>query len=785
MLSLRPFKEKMMRLLRKGISKPFLKRCFHIVLACCSLFALLDVMFPVNTEVEYTPLVRGKDGSPLYAFLTRDQQWRMFTSLEEITPGLKKAILYKEDRYFYRHKGINPFAVGRAAWNNIFSLRRTSGASTITMQVARLLAPGKRNYVNKIVEMFRAVQLEGHYSKEEILQLYLNLVPYGSNIQGVKAASLLYFNKTPDQLSLAELTALSVIPNRPNALVMGKDNERIVKERNKWLRRFEAAGLFSPETIRDALQEPLDAYRRQPPRIAPQLAYRLRRAYPGVLDIRSSIDPALQHKAQELVANYTAALKLHNIHNASAIIVDNATRQVAAYIGSPDFFDREHHGQVDGVRALRSPGSALKPLLYGLAFDKGLATPATVIADIPVDYKGYAPENYDLDFRGNITVEEALRQSLNIPAVKLLHEMGTGTFISEMHAAGFHSVWKDRKKLGLSLILGGCGVRLDEMAALYSAFANEGCYRPLQWLAAPGMQDQDTIRLLSPGADYMLTRILSELQRPDLPHNFSNAAHIPRVAWKTGTSYGRRDAWSIGYNRRYTIAVWIGNFSGMGAPEINGAGTATPLLFQLFNAIDRRYSAPWDAAPADLAYRLVCARTGRVPNSYCTEVITDSYLPGISDNRPCNHLKEVYLSADERFSYCTTCLPPNGYKVKYYPDIDPELAFFYESRHISYEKIPEHNPSCNRYFGGKPPVINSLTAGTTYLIADKGKQQLQLSCAAGNDVHLVYWYVNDRYIGSCRKEEKLFFIPADPLIKVSCTDDKGRNTDVRIKVRFI
>lgn len=774
-------------LLHHGIRKKFLKRSFHVVLGLCSLFALLDVLFPLRPNPEYAPLVRAADGTPLYMFLTRDQQWRMFTTLEEITPELRQAIVFKEDKYFYRHAGINPLAVVRAAWNNLFHLKRTSGASTITMQVARLLSPGKRTYTNKMVEMFRALQLEGHYSKNQILQLYLNLVPYGSNIQGVKAASLLYFGKTPDQLSLAELTALSVIPNRPNSLVVGKDNDRIVTVRNKWLKRFGEAGLFAPDIIRDALAEPLDAYRHNAPRTAPQLALRLRRAYPGVLDITSTIDAGLQRKAEELTAQYVSALKLHQIHNAAVIIIDNRNRQVKGYIGSSDFFDKEHHGQVDGVQALRSPGSALKPLLYGLAFDKGFATPKTVINDVPIDMKGYAPENYDLDFRGKVTVEEALRQSLNIPAVKLLNQLGTPVFVNELHAAGFQSVWRSRKKLGLSMILGGCGVRLDEMASLYCCFAHGGLYRPLQWRMGKeqNLSDKDSLRLLSPGANYMLTQILSELRRPDLPNNFANAANIPRVAWKTGTSYGRRDAWSIGYNRRYTIAVWIGNFSGQGAPELNGAGTATPLLFQLFGAIDRNGREDWQAAPPQLAFRLVCAETGKVPGEYCTATLTDCYLPGISDNAPCRHLKEAYLSADERFSYCTSCLPAVGYKIKSFPDIDPELAAYYDSRHITYDRIPEHNPACSRYFEGKAPVINSLTEGATYLITDKGKQQLQLSCAAGSDVQKVYWYINDRYLGHCAKEEKLFFIPAGNEIKVSCTDDKGRNSNLQIRVKFI
>lgn len=765
------------------------KRAFHVLLVCCGCFALFDLISPVRTQLDYAPLVTAEDGTPLYTFLTQDEQWRMFTPLKEITPELKKAIVFKEDKYFYQHFGINPIAVLRAGFNNIVQRRRTSGASTITMQVARMLSPKKRHIGNKLIEMLRALQIEGHYSKDEILQLYLNLVPYGSNIQGVKAASMLYFGKTPNQLSLAELTALSIIPNKPNALVMGKHNDRIIKERNKWLQRFLKAGIFDQLTVEDALHEPLNAYRRQPPRMTPQFALRMKRAFPGAMEIKTTIDYNIQVKVEEIAAQYTNGLRLHNINNAAVIVVHNPSHTVSAYIGSTDFFDKAHHGQVDGVQAVRSPGSALKPLLYGLAFDHGLVTPKTIMADIQTDFKGYIPENYDMDFRGSVTAEDALRQSLNIPAVKLLEQLGATNMINEMHAAGFQSVWKMRKKLGLSMILGGCGVRLDEMAGMYSAFANDGVYHALKWTqeaVQKSVQTQyDTVRVLSTGANYMLTQILSELRRPDLPNNYANAQNIPQIAWKTGTSYGRRDAWSIGYNKHYTIAVWIGNFSGVGSPEINGAGTATPLLFQLFNAIDKSHSPEWQSAPADIEFRLVCSKSGKVPAAFCTDQITDSYLPGISDNRPCSHLKEVSVSPDEKTAYCTSCVPLAGYKLKLYDNIAPELAAFYETRNITYNRMPEHNPNCTRYFDGKPPYINSLTNGTNYIVTDKGKQQLQLTCAAANDVKTVYWYINDRFLGSAAKESKVLFVPMDNRIKISCTDDKGRNSDIYINVKFI
>jgi penicillin-binding protein 1C len=764
------------------------------LVACVLLFFLLDLIFPLDVDIEYAPIVLAKDGTVLHAYITKDQQWRMKARLDEITPQLKDAILFKEDKHFYHHLGVNPLAIGRAAINNIFHLKRTSGASTITMQVARMLDRKPRNYWNKCVEVFRAVQLEKKYSKDEILQLYLNLVPYGSNIQGVKAASILYFNKSPDQLSLAELTALSIIPNRPNYLVMGKDNARIVAERNKWLSRFREAHLFPENTIRDAIAEPLNAYRHAAPDDAPQFSWRMHWAYPAATEIHTTIDAGMQVKVEDLVRNYSRNLSLQNVYNAAVLIVDNQTHSVIAYVGSPDFADRLHNGQVDGVRAVRSPGSALKPLLYSLAFDNGIITPKTVIADVPVNFKGYAPENYDLAFHGNISVEDALRQSLNIPAVKTLDKLGTKMFTEKLIQCGFSSIWHDRKKMGLSMILGGCGVRLDEMTNLYSCFANNGEYNVLTWTLPDSVwhdkkifrPKQQGIRIISPASDYMLTQILSELHRPDLP-NLSDgiASNIPRIAWKTGTSYGRKDGWSIGYNKRYTVGVWTGNFSGDGVATLSGAGTATPLLFQLFNAIDRHTANEWLTAPQELSSRLVCAKTGKLPAEFCNEQIMDYYIPGVSSNEVCDHMKQVWLSADEKFSYCTSCLPANGYKTKLLPNINPEIAAYNSVHHIAFEKIPPHNPSCTRQFDGQAPMITSLQPDMTYLIMDKGQQQLQLSCATANDVQKVYWYINDHFYSSCNAGEKLFFSPENPVVKISCTDDKGRNSNIEIKIKFL
>ncbi|GAB3640390.1 penicillin-binding protein 1C [Spirosoma arcticum] len=764
------------------------------------LFFGIDRFVPVNTIVPYSTLITARDGSILHAFLSRDDKWRMYAELSEITPVLRDAILYKEDKYFYYHPGFNPIAMMRAAGRNLLTGRRTSGASTITMQTVRLLEPRPRTYRNKLIELFRAIQLEVHFSKDEILQLYLNLIPYGGNIEGLKSASLLYFGKPPVLLSLAELTTLTIIPNRPSSLRLGIDNARVVQERDRWLNRFRVAHVYDETVITDALAEPLSAYRRKAPQLAPHLSHRLRVELPGQPIIRSSLNPATQATAERLVQNYANRIRSNNIHNAAVLIVDNQTREVVGYVGSANFGDTFDGGQVDGVRAVRSPGSALKPLLYGLAFDAGLITPKTKLADVPTNFSGYEPDNYDRRFNGSVTAEFALANSLNIPAVALLKEIGTPALVSTLQKAGFSTVKKQSKDLGLSMILGGCGVTLEEMTRLYVGLANGGVVGPLGLLyptpALPLKKGEGDVsparrsggvRLLSPEAAYLVTNTLTQITRPDLPNNFDNSYHLPRIAWKTGTSYGRRDAWSIGYNRRYTIGVWIGNFSGVGVAELSGANTATPLLFQLFNALDYNSSKGWFQMPTSttsaLAMRLICPETGDIPGDSCQNPVTDYHIMGVSRHRSCQHRKIAFTNFARTLTYCPQCRPDSGWVRRSYPNLSPELVAFYRSRHIPFDPVPPHNPACERVFGTAGPLITSLNDGSEYFINPAQPAELELGCQAANDVQTVYWYVNDKLYRKARPTEAVFFKPRPGVLKVSCADDRGRYSDLRVLIK--
>lgn len=768
-------------------------------------FLLLNWIFPLPDRVEYSTIITDDKGEIIHAFLTHDQQWRMKTELNEISPLLRKTIVEKEDKYFYYHPGINPLAMLRALARNILHRRRTSGASTITMQVARALEPKRRTYWNKLRESFRALQLEWKYPKDEILQLYLNVVPYGGNIQGVKAASVLYFKKNPDHLSLAEITALSIIPNRPSSLVMGRNNDRIVEERNKWLHRWAQEKVFTEREIEDALAEPLTATRGTVPSLVPQLALKLRRQ--GGPIVHSTIVLNTQLKIEKLVKDYSRTLTLKNIRNAAVIVLDNKTHRVVSYVGSADFHDSADGGEVNGAAAVREPGSTLKPLLYGLCIDEGLLTPKRMITDVPINYDGYAPENYDKRFNGYVTMEYALEHSLNIPAVKSLRALGKDKLVQRLAQCDFRQIDRDRKKLGLSMILGGCGATLEELTGLYSIFADSGVYvRPrYTWdsvkpgagnglaevgraTKAEGRQRSDEARctkILSPAATFMINETLSKVNRPDFPLNWQSTMHLPKIAWKTGTSYGRRDAWSIGYNQRYTVGIWVGNFSGLGVPELSGANVATPLLFTVFNTIDYDDDGSWFSQPADCDVRMVCSETGLPPADFCQNLVTDYFIPLVSTAKKCDNREEVFLSADGKLSYCRTCLPASGYKKKWFTVIPPEMKEYYDANHITYEAIPPHNPACEKVFKEGAPIVTSPANGSEYLINRKDPEPLLLRCRVTNDVAKVYWYINDKFYRSSEARGKEFFVPDEGPVKISCTDDKGRNRNVWIRVKYV
>ncbi len=752
------------------------------VLLLFGVLGVLDVIFPFSVERSYAHMVYARDGKTLlHATLSKDDKWRLYTELSEISPLLKKTIIHKEDRFFYYHFGVNPVSVVRAFFQNLTQRRRISGASTITMQVVRLLEPRARTYTSKAIETFRALQLEWHYSKDEILQLYLNLIPYGGNVEGVKAAARLYFQCAPEQLSLAQVVALAIVPNRPSSWALGKNNAALLKARNRWLRRLAEEGVFSAAQVADALAEPLQAEYRPMPRQAPHLSRRLIQQNADTWAIVSTLDARLQAQTERLTKDFSARLHRLGIYNAAVLVVENKTGQVRAYVGSPNFSDSLHGGQVDGIQANRSPGSTLKPLLYGLAFDAGLLTPRMPLLDVPIDIDGYQPQNFDGQFHGKVSAETALAYSLNVPAVRLLQTLGVQTLVGALQKARFAQIDRDSEKLGLSLALGGCGVTLEELVALYLALARGGRWSSL--LDA----SQDSARLLSEGATYMIHQVLLQVQRPDLPSDYKKSRNVPKIAWKTGTSYGRHDAWSIGFSENYTIGVWLGNFSGKSSPFLTGSQVATPLLFKLFLSLDYDAASSEDQLPKSISFRKVCVETGLPPSAHCAQTIRDTFLPGLSPHQTCDHLQAHWVARPEAtHTYCITCLPSDTtrYQRQLYPNIAPELLTYYTRQGITYARLPPHYPQCPHVQTNTDvaPRIQSPVDGRSYLVSYEDAVELELLAQVAHDVQFIYWYVDGKFIKKVSPHEKVFFQPALGRRRISCTDDRGRNTDIEITV---
>lgn len=332
------------------------------------------------------------------------------------------------------------------------------------------------------------------------------------------------------------------------------------------------------------------------------------------------------------------------------------------------------------------------------------------------------------------------------------------------------------------MVLGGCGATLEQLTGLFSAFANNGLYVKPQFLQSDSSSKK--IQLLSPAANYMVTEILSKVNRPDFPLNWTATERMPKIAWKTGTSYGRRDAWSIGYNKNYTVGVWVGNFSGTGVPELSGANTATPLLFKIFNTIDYDSNSDWYEPPKDCELRQVCSETGLPPGPNCTNLISDYFIPLISSTKQCNHLQEIKISADSSISYCETCAPSSGYIKRLYCVTAPEMQDYFSQNKIAYQHIPPHNPDCEKIFKGDGPRITSPLNGNEYFVSIKDPEPLQLTATAGPDVTKLYWYINDQFYKTSNAGEKQFFVPKEGPVKISCTDDKGRNRNIWIRVKY-
>lgn len=532
-------------------------------------------------EDRYSVSVLDDKGEIIGVSLNKDEQWHL-KSIDEIPEKLKISVINYEDKDFYKHFGVDFTSLVRAVRDNLIKGRKT-GASTITMQVAKSLKPKERNIFNKYIEIIQAIKIDKFFEKDEILRMYLNNAPYGGNIVGYKTASYMYFQKKPDELTWAEATLLAVLPNSPGLMNVEKNQNKLLKKRDFLLKKLYNKKIIDKRQYEISLKEPLPNKRYSFKNLAPHLTRRVTEERKEKI-IRTTIDSELQEKIEKISKDYSDFLKTQGIKNLSVLLIDNKSSEIKSYIGSQDFYDFENNGQVDGIIAKRSPGSLLKPFLYAVAIDEGLIAPCSKVPDVPLYFVNFSPQNANKKYYGIVEIQDALIKSLNIPFVSLLKEYGEEKFFYFLkEVLGFSD--DNPSRYGLSLILGTKEFTMEEIGKLYSGLANFGDFRSPIYIDVGTRNFSKESRYLSKGSSYLTLNTIKKLERPGMETLYKEKNPI---SWKTGTSHGRRDGWAVGVTPDWTLVVWVGNFTGEGNFNLTGVYSAGNLLFRIMKILPKK-----------------------------------------------------------------------------------------------------------------------------------------------------------------------------------------------------
>ena len=738
---------------------------------------------PLSRSAALSTDVWSADGELLRVTLASDDQYRMWVPLADISPALVDAFVLKEDRWFFWHPGVNPMALMRAA-TRTYTGELRQGGSTITMQLARLRGDlNTRTTVGKLRQIAAALWLELRYSKPAILEAYLNLVPFGGNVEGVGAASRLYFGKAPSQISVGESLTLAVIPQRPAARGGRTPVEPgLLAARARlgaaWLRAHGAADRRQVEL--PVVARPSFAM----PWLAPHLVDAVLAEDPGRAGrVSTTLDMGLQRLAERQLQRYLTQYGDKGIRNATVLLVDARDMSVKAWVGSANYWDEAIDGQVNGVLAKRSPGSTLKPFVYALALDQGLLHPRTVLRDAPSAFGPFTPENFDGRFYGPITAEEALIRSRNVPAVSVAMQLKSPSLYGFLQTAGVRRL-KPESFYGLALPLGGGEVTMEELAGLYAMLANDGVLRPLRLTASQA--PAGGVRLISPEAAFITRDMLRHNPRPD-----SDATVTPRtrwpVAWKTGTSWGFRDAWSAGLVGPYVLAVWIGDFSGEGNPAFVGTDAAAPLFFRIADALNLARpdeAAPPHVPPPGVTRVAVCAESGDLPNADCPRTADTWYIPGKSPIRVSQLHRAIGIDPVTGRAGCPPYAAGTRMEVFEYWSSDM-LKLFRQSGMP--RRTPPHAPDCAADGSDDAPRIASPLRGVSYALRRSAPQEtIALEASAAADVRTLFWFDGRAFIASRPASAgPLPWRPSDEGVHVvRVVDDRGRSSERDVEVQF-
>lgn len=767
-----------------------------LALALWFYFCLPETLFEVPTS----SVLVDADGRLLAARIAEDGQWR-FAEGDSLPSRFVKALVAFEDRSFFDHSGVSIQALGRAFVQNIKAGRVVSGGSTLSMQVVRLSRRNPaRDYFEKATEVFRAWRLETRYTKEEVLSFYCTHAPMGGNVVGVEAAAWRYFNRSPHQLSWAEAATLAVLPNAPALIFPGKNQERLLEKRNRLLRYLHEQGEFDALSLELSLEEPLPQGPKRLPQRALHLLNTLESEQGRGQRFHSTLETEVQIRAEEVVNEHHKRLRSNLVHNAAALIVDARSGEVKAYIGNTA--SGEHGSHVDVVHAPRSPGSSLKPFLYAASLDAGVLTPRSLLPDVPVNLGGFSPKNFSEQYYGAMPADEALARSLNIPFVVQLRSYGLLPFHQKLRDLGFRQLSKPSRHYGLSMILGGGECTLYELteawygmsATLHDFQALSGRYRKdrphIQVLVNEGRRDEMEAQKqphgFSAGATYLTMKALEQVRRPDDAQGWEHMEGASSIAWKTGTSYGFRDAWAIGASADYIVAVWVGNADGTGRPGVIGTQAAAPLMFSLFGILPnegggRRLPQPYD----DLSEVEVCKLSGMKRGMNCPDTQLEAWPISCTETPLCIHHQAVYLDESGRFRSNAGCDPGGRLEQRFV--LPPLQAYYYKKYHPEYRPLPEMSPDCYDSEAAAIPVLVHPAAGSKITLTRNLEGELQPfvaeAASAGGPDDVIYWHLGETYLGSTRSIHRMSFVPERSGAQVlKLVNASGRSLLVRFEV---
>jgi len=736
----------------------------------------------LSSHYPQSTAIYARHGELLRLTLASDGQFRLWTPIRQIPASLRTAALLYEDRGFYQHPGVNPWALARAAWATLAGGGR-QGGSTITMQLTRqLYRIDRRSYFGKLSQVALALWLELRYGKDEILEAYLNGVSYGGNIIGIGAASRIYFHKPAPELNLVESLTLAVIPQNPARRVPAPQQlpAALLAARQRlwqrWIAEFPEDSHFASD-----LALPLPVYSRRDLAIeAPHLTDLLLRRCAGAATIHSGLHLNVQKSLERSLRNYLTTNRDKGIRNAAALLIDADTMQVRALVGSADYQNAGIDGQVNGTLAKRSPGSTLKPFVYALALDQGLLHPRTILADLPTAFGPYSPENFDGRFIGPVTVQDALIRSRNIPAVRVAAKLSGPTFYQFLQRAGIGGL-QGEAHYGLSLALGGGEVTMEELVELYALLVNQGLSRRLDYCGEK--IEDEPMPLLSSAAAFVTLDMLKRNPRPD-----SKRPDQPDTAWKTGTSWGFRDAWSVGVAGHHVLAVWVGNFDGSKNPALVGGKAAAPLFFAIIDSLrSQRLLSGLDEPiptfkPESVTQIEVCAASGDLPNADCPVRAKTWFIPGKSPIKTSTLHRAVSLDPETGGIVCPDT--PNSRReiVEFW---DSDMLRLFEQAGMP-RRPPPHLPDCYRNaaaLGDAPRIVSPSKAGTyTLRLSKSSTLALKANTTASDSV---YWFANQSFIARTAPSEAYSWLPAHPgHYRISAVDAEGRSAATEIKVEL-